>query len=111
MRKSQLLRFAACRSMGHEWHHQKPIGVDDESPFRAPFGGTTGMVGIPSTCTQCGTERMRWVTRSGESLMRYLHPDGYSTHGEERLTAMEWRKNYVATIFETFERKPTRKKA
>lgn len=101
------LRFAACRSMGHEWHHESPIGSDDsntlnERGWRAPFGGSFGMVGFPSTCSGCGTERMRWISRSGESLMRYQHPDGYERHGDERLTATEWRKTYVASVFESF---------
>jgi len=104
------MRFAACRANGHEWHHHKPIGSDEatgmtEQPktkFRAPFGGSYGMVGIPSICTQCGSERMRWLTRSGESLMRYNHPDGYEQRGDDRMLPIEWRKAYVATVFDSF---------
>lgn len=97
--------------MGHEWHHNTPIGTDDaanmtdnpKTPFRAPFGGSYGMVGIPSVCKQCGTERMRWISRSGEMIVRYMHPDGYAQHGEERLSTTQWRVTYVSTIFDTFE--------
>ena len=96
-------RFAECRSMGHEWHHLPAIGSDDESRWKAPFGGSFGMVGIPSQCRNCKSQRMRWISRSGESFMRYDHPDGYSTHGDERKTAREWRGVFVATIFEEFE--------
>lgn len=97
-------RFAECRSMGHEWHHLPAIGSDDEQDqWSVPFGGSFGMIGLPSTCRNCKTRRMRWVSRSGESFMRYLHPEGYETHGEERRSATEWRRHFVGTIFETFE--------
>ena len=97
-------RFAECRSMGHEWNHLPAIGSDDpQSTWSVPFGGSYGMIGLPSTCRNCKTRRMRWVTRSGESLMRYLHPEGYETHGEERKSATEWRRTFVATIFDEFE--------
>jgi hypothetical protein len=97
-------RFAQCRSMGHEWHHRGPVGSDDRSTgFRAPFGGQYGMIGLPSQCSVCGTERMRWVGRSGESMVRYEHPDGYSQHGDEKRTASEWRRTFVAAVFEDFE--------
>lgn len=100
----QYLRFVACRSMGHEWHHGKPIGSDDPTgTFKAPFGGSFGMIGFPSTCAQCGTERMRWISRSGETTVRYVHPDGYSQSGEERLTTVEWRRTYVSSVFDEFE--------
>lgn len=101
------LAFASCRSMGHEWHHAKAIGSDDygtlrERGFSVPFGGTYGMVGFPSTCTMCGTERVRWITRSGESHVRYHHPQGYDRHGDDRLTPTEWRRAYVSSVFEGF---------
>lgn len=67
-----------------------------------PFGGSYGMVGLPSTCAQCGTERLRWITRSGESIVRYHHPDGYARHGDERLSPSQWRMTYVASIFSEF---------
>ncbi len=91
--------FAECRSMGHTWRHHKPIGIDDRTHHRRPFGMSTGMVGLPSRCSTCGTERVRWVTRSGEVVTRYEHPDGYSRHGDERLTSAEWRRSYVGAIF------------
>ena len=98
------LHFAECRSLGHEWRKQQPIGVDDTSDtHRRPFGASTGMIGIPSNCQNCGTAKVRWITRSGESVTRYEHPDGYSRHGDERLSAQEWRSTYVATLFESFE--------
>ena len=110
-----ITRFAQCRSNGHEWHHQPPVGSDDSlEHFRAPFGGSTGMVGIPSTCLACGSERMRWLTRSGESLMRYHHPDGYSQTGPDKLTPIQWRRTFVAHVFDEFEAKqaaPIRRRA
>lgn len=105
----QEMRFAACRSLSHEWHHDRqPIGSDDYETLRerglpnAPFGGSFGMVGFVSTCTICKTVRMRWISRSGETHMRYEHPDGYARHGENKLTPTEWRQAFVASIFDTF---------
>lgn len=86
--------------MGHSWKHRKPVGVDDTlDGFRRPFGMSTGMVGFVSVCGVCGTARVRWVTRSGEVVTRYDHPDGYSRHGDERLSASEWRRSYVGSVF------------
>lgn len=67
------------------------------------------MVGFPSICTNCGKERIRWITRSGETIPRYIDPEGYARHGEERLTAAEWRQTFVASVFEDFLEKPKRK--
>lgn len=86
--------------MGHSWRHRPPIGVDDtHDSHRRPFGMSTGMVGFVSHCGTCGTDRVRWITRSGETIVRYEHPDGYSQHGEDRQSASEWRRSYVSTIF------------
>lgn len=102
------VRFAQCRSMGHEWHHNPPVGSDEnETSFRVPFAGAVGMVGIHSVCNQCRSQRMRWVTRAGESIMRYDHPEGYEQHGEDRLSPMEWRVTFVASVFETFNARRT----
>lgn len=93
--------FAECRSLGHEWRKGKPIGSDD--------GVNWGSIGIPSECSNCGTSKVRWITRSGESKTRYEYPDGYSRHGEEVLSVREWRHEYIETIFSQFERSTTRK--
>jgi hypothetical protein len=100
----QRLEYAECRSLGHEWRKHAPVGVDDQhSSIRRPFALSTGCIGIPSTCTVCGTEKVRWITRSGESVTRYEHPEGYSRHGDDVLSAQEWRHNYVETLFSQFE--------
>lgn len=96
-------RFAECRSLGHEWRKRPIIGIDDEHEWRRPFGMSTGMIGVPSHCNNCGTGKVRWITRSGESITRYEYPEGYSRHGDDRLTAQEWRHTYVETIFQQFE--------
>lgn len=89
--------------MGHSWKHRAPIGIDDEIPgLRRPFGSSTGMVGFRSHCTCCTTDRIRWVTRSGEVITRYEHPEGYSRHGDDRLTSSEWRRSYVSHVFDGF---------
>jgi len=95
--------YAECRSLGHEWRKEKPLGVDDLHALRRPFGFTTGSIGIPSTCQNCGTQKVRWMTRSGESQTRYEYPEGYSRHGDDRLTVSEWRHTYVESIFQQFE--------
>lgn len=97
------VRFAECRSLGHEWRKGRAIGTDDEhDTFSRPYGASEGMIGIPSSCPNCGTQKVRWITRSGESLTRYQHPDGYSRHGDERLSSQEWRKSYVTSMFAEF---------
>jgi hypothetical protein len=101
-RRDLALRFEECRAMGHSWRHRPPIGIDDASTYRRPFGLETGMVGFPSACPTCGTIRLRWITRSGEVVVRYEHPDGYSRHGDERLSSGEWRRAYVGHIFDGF---------
>lgn len=97
-------RYAACRSMGHEWHHGRALGIDDEARanIRRPFGYLTGMVGFPSTCTVCGMERVKWITRSGEVITRYEQPEGYARHGDERQSLAEWRSSFVSSVFSDF---------
>jgi hypothetical protein len=81
--------FAACRALGHEWRHR---GVVAES-------GRFGAIGYQSACEHCGTTRTIWVTRSGERFApTYRYPDGYSRHGEERLTTKAWRREWVVTL-------------
>lgn len=97
------LRFEECRAMGHAWRHRPPIGTDDTNDsYRRPFGMSTGMVGFPSHCNTCGADRIRWITRSGEVVVRYEHPDGYSRHGDDRLSSGEWRRSYVGHVFDGF---------
>lgn len=103
IKRDLAIRFAECRSLGHEWRKGKPIGIDDNDGRRKPFGMDTGMIGIPSHCANCGTEKVRWISRSGDSTTRYEYPDGYSRHGDDRLTAQEWRHEYVETIWAQFE--------
>lgn len=88
--------------MGHTWRHRPPIGIDDDTKHRRPFGLSTGMVGFPSNCSTCGTTRLRWITRSGLVEVRYEHPDGYSRHGDDRLSPSEWRRSYVGHVFADF---------
>ena len=95
--------FAECRSLGHSWKHRKKIGTDDvSSGFPRPFGWDTGCIGYHSRCLVCKTDRVKWITRSGEVVSRYHHPDGYSQHGEDRLSSQEWRRTFVAHVFEEF---------
>jgi len=91
------LRFAECRAMGHEWHHNgKPL---DEAALghRVPMGVDRSAVAFGSTCAVCGTTRTKWIGRSGSiGVTTYRYPDGYSRHGDdERLTATEWRATWI----------------
>jgi hypothetical protein len=95
--------FAECRSLGHEWRKGKPIGSDD--------GINWGSIGIPSHCDNCGTSKVRWMTRSGESKTRYEYPDGYSRHGDEVLSVKEWRHEYIESVFASFQRSTTKRKS
>jgi len=64
------------------------------------MGVEFGTVGLRSQCADCKTDRVKWVTRSGEVHTRYEYPDGYSMHGEDRLSPKEWRHNFVVRIFD-----------
>ena len=98
------LRYIECRSLGHEWHRLPPIGIDDTNDrFRRPFGYTTGMIGIPSHCTNCTKDKVRWITRSGESITRYIDPEGYAKHGDDVRSVRQYRSEYVENLFEAFE--------
>jgi len=89
--------------MGHSWKHRPPLGIDDPSDsFPRPFGMSTGMVGFPSHCSVCGADRMRWISRSGEVKVRYRYADGYSRHGDEVISPGDWRRSYVARVFDGF---------
>lgn len=81
--------FKQCRSLGHEWKH---LGAENHGD----------RVCQHSRCSDCGTQREKWIARSGMLLpSRYIYPDGYSQHGEERLPQHEWRSLYVAALFPT----------
>lgn len=60
------------------------------------------MIGYPSNCGTCGTERMRWITRYGETVVRYEHPEGYSRTGDDKLSPREWRESFVEEAFAAF---------
>ena len=87
-----MYHFTECRAEGHSWKHQQ----------RAINSGiATGVIGLVSDCTVCGMERTRWVTRSGKVVPpSYKAPEGYRTSGDSRRTAQEWRRTYVAHLFE-----------
>jgi hypothetical protein len=92
------LHFAVCRSLGHDWHH---LGAVAESDGYSPpsLWGRAGGVGYRSVCRHCGTERIKWITRSGMlAPSTYRYPDGYSRHGEERLSTQAWRRTWIVTL-------------
>lgn len=101
------LRIEECHAFGHQWRLGTPIGIDDQhATLKRPYGMSTGMVGIPSECVSCTSTKVRWVTRSGESVNRYDYVDGYTRRtadGDDVLSASEWRHNYVDRLFADFE--------
>ena len=101
--------YARCRAFSHEWHWGKPLGIDDAHPtITKPFGMGTGMIGFPAECQNCGQEKVKWITRSGEAITRRRYPEGYQKHGDEALSPAEYRHDYVETIFAQFEQNVTR---
>jgi hypothetical protein len=94
--------FVVCHSMGHQWRHVGTLGIDDEGDFRRPFGASTGMVGYRSECVGCTSERIAWVTRSGEKINRYAYAEGYSRRGEEAISRAEYRQTFAASLFDEF---------
>lgn len=87
--------YKQCRSLGHEWRH---IGGAELHGDR---------ICKTSRCVDCGMTRSKWISRAGFLLgTRYVAPEGYSQHGEDRLPNHEWRSLYVETLFG-----PTKKKA
>lgn len=87
-------RYAPCRVLGHEWHH---VGRADASDASA---GAHGSIGWVSTCSHCGMRRVRWFTRSGmvASSPTYSPPEGYSRHGDDRLSMQEWRSTWIGAL-------------
>ena len=93
------LEWAQCRSMGHEWKHKGRITDETDPGHSAPMGMQYGAAGFRSVCSFCGTERVRWISRSGAlGPMRYIHPDGYSRTGDAKLTQQEWRTNWLVKL-------------
>jgi hypothetical protein len=80
--------FAACRVLGHAWQHLGPSG---EIEF--------GSIGFVSTCSHCGTTRTKWIPRSGGTVKaRYRYPKGYATHGDDRLSPVQWRRVLIVSL-------------
>ena len=101
--------FLRCRAFSHSWDWKDPLGIDDDHPtIRKPYGLNTGMIGFPATCMNCGQQKVKWITRSGESITRREYPDGYQKSGDEALAPSEYRHEYVESIFQQFEQNVTR---
>ena len=109
MKQTKEMVFIRCRAFSHSWHWGEPLGNDDAHPtIKKPFGIFEGMIGFPATCTNCGQEKVKWITRSGESVTRRTYPDGYQKHGDEALAPSQYRHEYVESIFQQFEQNVTR---
>lgn len=88
-------RFAACRALGHEWHH---VGWAD--PLATPPVGAGWQArGFVSTCSHCGTTRTKWISRYGNTTdTRYDYPAGYQRTGEQKLSPAEWRRTWRVSL-------------
>jgi hypothetical protein len=96
--------FIRCRAFSHSWKWEKPLGIDDEHPtIKKPFGMSFGMIGFPAVCMNCGQEKVKWISRSGESMTRREYPEGYQKSGDDALSPAEYRHEYVESIFAQFE--------
>lgn len=100
VRKGDPTAFAQCRTLGHEWRHKGAVS-ESQDGVRIPIGITFGTVGLRSMCSDCKTERIKWVSRSGEVVTRYRYPDGYSLHGDDRLSPQRWRSVFVSRLFDS----------
>lgn len=108
-RESLEHRYARCRAFQHSWSWSDPLGIDDSHPtISKPFGMSQGMIGFPAVCTNCGQQKVKWITRSGESITRREYPEGYQKSGDEALSPQEYRHEYVESIFASFEQNVTR---
>lgn len=86
---TQGLEWARCRALGHSWRHNAQ-----------PVGGEDGVIGFTSSCSFCGTQRTKWISRRGVlGPLRYEHPANYARHGDSRLTTLEWRTTFIVTVF------------
>lgn len=87
--------FAACRSLGHSWVHVGRAEATDAAPSSA-----YGSIGYVSTCSHCGTRRVRWFARSGMVAAHpsYTYPAGYETRGDDVLTLPEWRSAWLSGL-------------
>lgn len=94
--------FLECHADGHQWRHEGFVGAPDWTP---PFG-MHGAIARHSICTNCGAERARWYTRSGEVQNRYKHQEGYlhkrSAPDDYAPSRLEYRQRLVVDLFAAF---------
>lgn len=109
--EQQRERFAECHADGHQWRHEGIVGAPDWMP---PLGMQSA-IARHSICTSCGSERARWLTRSGEVLNRYRHADGYlhkrSAPDDFAPSRQEWRRQLAVTLFARFDEQASRQAA
>ena len=85
--------FTTCRSDGHSWRHAKKLVTH-------PFFET--IVGRRSTCTECGSKRVRWTYfKTGVLFGRqYEYAPGYQLgkNIDDKPSLAEWRQVYIKTL-------------
>ena len=87
-------RWAQCRALGHSWVHKGPVDGEAQPPM-----GFFNAVGVRSICAYCKTERIKWLGRYGSlgTTTYRNYPDGYSRHGDQRLSNSDWRHTWIVT--------------
>ncbi len=81
-------QHAECRSLGHQWKHDKRAERVD------------GVVVITSTCSSCTTVRKKHIfRRTGETYyVNYSYPATYPAVGDQKRAPAEWRQMYVSEL-------------
>jgi hypothetical protein len=68
-----------CRDTGHTWSRHNARWIDADNCWEQTL-----------KCRQCGSERVRWLSRSGAILSgRYEYTPGYTIKGVGRLSSSD----------------------
>jgi hypothetical protein len=93
------MEYVTCRAMQHCWHHR---GVANE---RYGSGKAFGAVAFVSVCTECKTERTKWINRRGETVRLEYNRDAcpnYSESGDDKHSPQQWRASFAEVLFRDF---------
>ena len=95
------MQYVTCRAMQHSWHHR---GVDGQ---RYGEGRRFGAIPWVSVCTECKTERTKWINRRGETIGldydRSACPE-YSETGDDKHSPQQWHQSFAEVLFRDSDR-------
>lgn len=103
--------FMECHSDGHTWKRQPGVFDPSEAgPGLRPPYDMHSPLGRRSLCTSCTSERMRWITPSGQAQNKYRYPEGYlhkklDVNDEPAPSRLEWRRMLVTTFLDQRRRR------